>query len=292
MEDGRLAARRSISSRVGLKSVVEQARRPARSARSCRRTRRSRRWRSRRGSPVRSARTTSISACGRRTSAATARARAFPWLGMPIAELETLDRVLVIGSFLRKDHPLAAQRLRHAARKGARDLVAALGRRRFADSRSRIRSSRAPSMLPQALAEIVVAAAQGRGQARARRARRHRARRRRARRSPRASLSGERKAILLGNYAEQHPEASQLFALAQALAEHRRREARLPHGSREQRRRLRGRRAAADRRRARTRGRCSPIRARRTSCSARSRSSTARIPSLRARRSKRRSSSS
>jgi NADH-quinone oxidoreductase subunit G len=43
----------------------------------------------------------------------------FPWLGMPIAELDSLDRVLVIGSFLRKDHPLAAQRLRHAARKGA-----------------------------------------------------------------------------------------------------------------------------------------------------------------------------
>jgi NADH-quinone oxidoreductase subunit G len=43
----------------------------------------------------------------------------FPWLGMPIAEIDSLDRALVIGSFLRKDHPLLAQRLRHAARKGA-----------------------------------------------------------------------------------------------------------------------------------------------------------------------------
>lgn len=41
-----------------------------------------------------------------------------PWLGMNIAELDTLDRVLVVGSFLRKDHPLMAQRLRQAAKSG------------------------------------------------------------------------------------------------------------------------------------------------------------------------------
>src|SRR2546430_2179289 len=34
------------------------------------------------------------------------------WLGMSIGEFATLERVLVIGSFLRKDHPLLAQRLR------------------------------------------------------------------------------------------------------------------------------------------------------------------------------------
>ena len=42
-----------------------------------------------------------------------------PWLGMPIAELGELDRVLVVGSFLRKDHPLLAHRLRQAAKRGA-----------------------------------------------------------------------------------------------------------------------------------------------------------------------------
>ena len=41
------------------------------------------------------------------------------WLGMPIASLSTLHRALVVGSFLRKDHPLFAQRLRQAARQGA-----------------------------------------------------------------------------------------------------------------------------------------------------------------------------
>ena len=42
-----------------------------------------------------------------------------PWLGMQVAELAGLDRVLVVGSFLRKDHPLLAQRLRQIAKKRA-----------------------------------------------------------------------------------------------------------------------------------------------------------------------------
>ena len=41
-----------------------------------------------------------------------------PWLGMKIADMAELDRVLVIGSTLRKDHPLLAHRLRQAAKKG------------------------------------------------------------------------------------------------------------------------------------------------------------------------------
>ena len=41
------------------------------------------------------------------------------WLGRPIAELSSLQRVLVVGSNLRKDHPLFAQRIRQAVRHGA-----------------------------------------------------------------------------------------------------------------------------------------------------------------------------
>ena len=41
------------------------------------------------------------------------------WLGTSIASLSKLDRALVVGSFLRKDHPLYALRLRQAARHGA-----------------------------------------------------------------------------------------------------------------------------------------------------------------------------
>jgi NADH-quinone oxidoreductase subunit G len=40
-----------------------------------------------------------------------------PWLGMKLSEIPDLDGALVIGSFLRKDHPLIAQRLRQAAKK-------------------------------------------------------------------------------------------------------------------------------------------------------------------------------
>src|SRR5665647_1479090 len=29
-----------------------------------------------------------------------------PWLGMPVAEIDACDRFLIVGSFLRKDHPL------------------------------------------------------------------------------------------------------------------------------------------------------------------------------------------
>jgi len=140
-----------------------------------------------------------------------------PWLGMPIADLDTLDRVLVVGSFLRKDHPLVAQRLRQAARKGAEiSLLHSVAD----DSRVPLAHSfvTMPSLLPHALAEIVVAAAQGAGKP-----------------VPAALagiepvaaavviaaslLTGERKAILLGNFAEQHAEASQLLALAQALSD-------------------------------------------------------------------------
>ena len=49
---------------------------------------------------------------------------------MPIAEIDTLDRVLVVGSFLRKDHPLLATRVRQAAKRGCKVAVAARGRRR------------------------------------------------------------------------------------------------------------------------------------------------------------------
>ena len=42
-----------------------------------------------------------------------------PWLGMSIAEFGALKRAFVIGSFLRKDHPLLAARLRQAVKQGA-----------------------------------------------------------------------------------------------------------------------------------------------------------------------------
>ncbi|MBP8140169.1 MAG: NADH-quinone oxidoreductase subunit G, partial [Burkholderiales bacterium] len=85
-----------------------------------------------------------------------------PWLGMPIADVGTLDRVLVVGSFLRKDHPLIAQRLRQAAKRGTQvtmlhavddDWLMPVAHKAIVP----------PSGMPAALAAIVVAAAQGAG---------------------------------------------------------------------------------------------------------------------------------
>ena len=84
-----------------------------------------------------------------------------PWLGMPIAELDNLDRVLVVGSFLRKDHPLMAQRLRQAAKRGTQILLVDSA----ADDPLMPVAGRitvAPSELARALAEVAVALAQAR----------------------------------------------------------------------------------------------------------------------------------
>ncbi|MGH6623127.1 MAG: NADH-quinone oxidoreductase subunit NuoG, partial [Burkholderiaceae bacterium] len=46
-----------------------------------------------------------------------------PWLGMKIADIASLDRVLLIGSLLRKEQPLLSTRLRAAAKRGAKIAV-------------------------------------------------------------------------------------------------------------------------------------------------------------------------
>src|SRR5215510_13914532 len=87
-----------------------------------------------------------------------------PWLGLKFAELGQLDRVLVVGSFLRKDHPLIANRIRQAAKRGQQvnvihvagdDLAIALA------NRAVVR----PSELPAMLAQVVRAAAEEKGAA-------------------------------------------------------------------------------------------------------------------------------
>ncbi|GAB1578086.1 NADH-quinone oxidoreductase subunit NuoG [Bordetella petrii] len=140
-----------------------------------------------------------------------------PWLGMPVADLDTLDRVLVVGSFLRKDHPLMAQRLRQAAKRGTQILLV--------DSAAddplmpvAARVTVAPSGLPAALAGIAVALAQAKEQP-----------------VPAefaavvpdenaklvaASLaSGSNTAVLLGNMAVASPQAALLAANARCVAD-------------------------------------------------------------------------
>lgn len=77
-----------------------------------------------------------------------------PWLGMPITELENLDKVLIIGSFLRKDHPLIAQRLRKAVKRGAKIFcIDSTASNQLMPIAGRI--TVAPSKLPHTLLEII-----------------------------------------------------------------------------------------------------------------------------------------
>jgi NADH-quinone oxidoreductase subunit G len=132
------------------------------------------------------------------------------WLGMSIAKLSELDRALVVGSQLRKDHPLFAARLRHAARRGAAvhrvgvngdDWLMPLG----------ASLSVGPSGWVQALADIASAIGGGAPLAGTPTD---------AAKAIAASLaSGNAKAVLLGNAAAEHPQASSLLALAQWIAQ-------------------------------------------------------------------------
>jgi NADH-quinone oxidoreductase subunit G len=139
-----------------------------------------------------------------------------PWLGMKVADIGGLDRVLIVASFLRKDHPLVASRLRQAAKRGQQinlihatddDLLMNLANKAIVP----------PQELPDMLAQVVKAVAELKqkavpaalaavkvGEVAGKIA---------------ASLnSGTKTGIFLGNLAEQHPQAAQLRLLAQELA--------------------------------------------------------------------------
>ncbi len=142
------------------------------------------------------------------------------WLGMKVAEIAALQSVLVIGSTLRKDHPLIANRLRQAAKKGLQlnivhsaddDLLMKVA------NKSIVR----PSALPQTLAAIAKALAAAKGTAVS------------------ASLASvvasaavtpdvdaiakslaanAKTAVFLGNFAVQHANYTALHTLAQEIA--------------------------------------------------------------------------
>ena len=82
-----------------------------------------------------------------------------PWLGMRLAEIADLDAALVVGSFLRKDHPLIAQRLRQAAKKYTKvSLLSVTADDQLIDLYASL--AVAPSQLARSLAAIVKAAAE------------------------------------------------------------------------------------------------------------------------------------
>jgi len=136
------------------------------------------------------------------------------WLGTSIESLSTLQRVLVVGSHLRKDHPLFAQRIRQAVRKGAQvnavnsrvhDWALPVANTLVADS----------GVWVQALAQVAASVAREKGVA----SPWHVATSVESDAIARSLLGGERKAVLLGNAAAHHAFAASLLAVAQWIGE-------------------------------------------------------------------------
>ena len=140
-----------------------------------------------------------------------------PWLGVKLADLSHIDAALIVGSFLRHDHPLIAARLRQAAKRGAKlHLLNATSDDSLIPTAQRIVA--APSAWFDALASIAAAVAQVRGvtlppalaAAQVTQA---------ASTAAAALTSGESRVILLGNGVTHHPEFARLHALAQWIAD-------------------------------------------------------------------------
>ena len=145
------------------------------------------------------------------------------WLGTTLASLSSLQSALVIGSNLRKDHPLMALRLRQAVRTGGKLMSINSVRQLPTADAWAIPVSRSitaePAQWQAALMEVAAALAQAQGlalpagivagpfgetaQAMAQ-----------------ALMSGQHKAILLGNAAAHHAQASNLLAVAGWIAQH------------------------------------------------------------------------
>ncbi|OZA13992.1 MAG: NADH-quinone oxidoreductase subunit G, partial [Hydrogenophilales bacterium 17-62-8] len=145
------------------------------------------------------------------------------WLGMPVTYMSRLNRMLVVGSNLRKDHPLMAHRIRESVRwYGELNLINAAED----EFLGKVHAKRivAPSQLASTLAGVCAALAElkklpvpdvavhgvvddiarkmaesiaGGGQ---------------------GSSVGEARAVFLGNMAQHHPTYSQIHMLAQEVA--------------------------------------------------------------------------
>jgi NADH-quinone oxidoreductase subunit G len=148
-----------------------------------------------------------------------AKAEGVRYLGTSIASLSQLQRVLVVGSNLRKDHPLFAQRIRQAQRNGGQ--VNAITSKalfngadawampvKHADVQEASAWAQSMANLAAAIAAEKGVTAPANGQATPE-----------AQAIAKSLLGGERKAILLGNAAAHHANASSLLSLAKWIAE-------------------------------------------------------------------------
>jgi NADH-quinone oxidoreductase subunit G len=141
------------------------------------------------------------------------------YLGTSIASLTQLQRVLVVGSNLRKDHPLFAQRIRQAQRHGAQvNVITSKALFSHADAWAmpvKQADVQEASAWAQSMANVAAAIAAEKGvtapaagQVTAE-----------AQAIAKSLLGGERKAVLLGNAAAHHANASSLLSLAKWIAD-------------------------------------------------------------------------
>ncbi len=143
-----------------------------------------------------------------------------PWLGTSVDDLSKLDAVLIVGSTLRKDHPLIAQRLRQAVKEGAQlnvvnphsdDLLTNVANEAVVS----------PNAMVSTLAEILKALVQNKGVD-----------------APKGTsaiikmvtvtavarniatslIDNKSVAIYLGNIAQHHPQYSEILSLVQSIA--------------------------------------------------------------------------
>jgi NADH-quinone oxidoreductase subunit G len=142
------------------------------------------------------------------------------WLGMKIADITSLKSALIIGSTLRKDHPLIANRFRQAAKKGLQinlvhavddDLLMKVANKAIVRPSAMVQTLAA---IAKSMAEIqgsglsteiaaVINAATVSNESSA---------------IAKSLLDKEKSAILLGNFAQHHPDASTLHVIAQEIA--------------------------------------------------------------------------
>ncbi len=135
------------------------------------------------------------------------------YLGASIASLTDLQRVLVVGSNLRKDHPLFAQRVRQATRKGAS--VSVINSVEYDWAMPIANSLIAPAgMWDQALADVAAEISAKTGAALPAGVTGTAGNSAIAAQIAESLTTGDRKAILLGNAAAHHVNAESLLAIA------------------------------------------------------------------------------
>ncbi|BCT67540.1 NADH-quinone oxidoreductase subunit NuoG [Nitrosospira sp. NRS527] len=149
------------------------------------------------------------------------RSQGIPWLGMSIAEVSQLKSALIIGSTLRKDHPLLAQRLRQSVKQGAQlNLINPVDDDLFTSIANR--AIVAPAAMAAMLAQVLKAAAESTGEkipAEVENALAAISVSDTARAMATSLINNKPAAIFLGNLAQHHPQYTDIHTLAQHLAQ-------------------------------------------------------------------------